>query len=240
LSTSSSLTAKSSSSCIDLLFATAPTCLWQLGNIVPETLTFWTEGASWDRRSRARGGERARSGRFSSHRALSAALRPSPGGARGGAWQLPAAWLSRSVPWPARSGSRQLHAVRRVGRRHQRNGSTRSSPSFFLSFVSFPSHIHTPLFVPRHDMVLVWRGEDRSVRSTASAFCGGLDTYAPGFGPDALCLLGFGGRAMDSVRGCVLASKDGRSLAHRRGHGSHGGSSRRSPVVSRTAGWGSP
>ena len=35
-----------------------------------------------------------------SYRALSAALRPSPGGARRRAWQPSTAWLSRSVPWP--------------------------------------------------------------------------------------------------------------------------------------------
>ena len=33
----------------------------QLGNILRETLTFWTEAASWDRRSRSRGGQWARS-----------------------------------------------------------------------------------------------------------------------------------------------------------------------------------
>jgi len=33
--------------------------LLQLGNIVRETLTFWAEGASWDRRSRSRGGQRS-------------------------------------------------------------------------------------------------------------------------------------------------------------------------------------
>ncbi len=35
----------------------------QLGNIVRETLTFWTEEASWDRRSRARGDQGEGSGR---------------------------------------------------------------------------------------------------------------------------------------------------------------------------------
>ena len=38
---------------------------------------------------------------FPAYRALSAAPRPSPGGARGRAGQRPTDWLSRSVPWPA-------------------------------------------------------------------------------------------------------------------------------------------
>jgi hypothetical protein len=90
----------------------------RLGNIVRETLTFWRQGAFWDYRSRLRGGQRARSRTISpgsstrtgrgllsfiyhfflpSYRALSAALRPSPGGARGRAWQRPTAWLSQGV-----------------------------------------------------------------------------------------------------------------------------------------------
>jgi len=113
-----------------------------------ETLTFWTEAASWDRRSRSRGGQRARSGRSSSYRALSAApLCPSRRRSRESPAATHSVRLSWSVPWPAGSGSRQLRVVRRVRRRHQQNGSTRSSLSFFFSDTYM-----LPLFVPANDI----------------------------------------------------------------------------------------
>ena len=45
----------------------------QLGNILRKMLTFARVGASWERQGRSRGGQRARSRQFSSHKALSAA-----------------------------------------------------------------------------------------------------------------------------------------------------------------------